>query len=162
MKEFRKGWVDGMLMRPANLWDAWALYSWRNDPGVRQYFENTAKNNFVRHLIWFVQFLNNNKAIMFFFESEDNGRCGMTRLNESVGFPYYEISILVDPKLHSKGIGKKILAITMDVAPRFTEKLGVLARVNRSNTSSEKIFLQQGFRQISSDNFYFYLLCEFN
>ena len=147
-------------MRPANLWDAWALYSWRNDPSVRQYFENTAKNNFIRHLIWFVRFLTNNKAIMFFFESEHYGRCGMTRLNESGSFPYYEISILVDPKLHSKGIGKKILAMTMDVAPNFTEKIGVLARVNQSNTSSEKIFLQQGFKQISSDSFYFYLLFE--
>jgi RimJ/RimL family protein N-acetyltransferase len=147
-----------MLMRPANLWDVWALYSWRNEPSVRRYFENTAKNNFITHLIWFVRFLRNNKAIMFFFESENNGRCGMTRLNESTVLPHYEISILVNPALHSKGIGKKILAMTMDVAPRFTENQGVLARVNKSNTASEKIFLQQGFRQISEDNFYYYLL----
>ena len=87
-----------------------------------------------------------------------NSPIGMTRLDH-LHSKLSEISIVVDPRFHNKGYGRRMLRETIDFAFRNLGVENIRATINSKNLGSLRIFTQLGFALVSTnDNFYIYEL----
>ena len=155
-KHARKAELSPRL-REATLRDVWALHRWRSSKDVLKYFENQQATSFISHFHWFHRYLYRNKSgYMFFFQCGFK-RCGMTRLDLRVNSSEAEISILVSPKFRSLGIGGKLVDLTIKFAVENLEVTRIIARINRANAPSLKMFGKYGFIKYSADAIYDYL-----
>ena len=93
---------------------------------------------------------------MFFFRYGFR-RCGMTRLDFNENTKELEISILVAPAFRSMGLGGKLLDSTICFAFENLDASKVIARINRTNSPSLKMFSRFGFTKFDSDDFYDHL-----
>ena len=93
---------------------------------------------------------------MFFF-LHGFRRCGMTRLDFNKATQELEISILVAPAFRSMGLGKKLLDSTIGFATENLDVSRIIARINKANLPSLKMFSKYGFTKFHSDDFYDYL-----
>ena len=84
-------------------------------------------------------------------------RCGMTRVDFNKTTKELEISILVAPAFRSMGLGKKLLDSTIGYVSENLDVCRVIARINKNNLPSLKMFSKYGFTEFHSDDFYNYL-----
>jgi UDP-2,4-diacetamido-2,4,6-trideoxy-beta-L-altropyranose hydrolase len=136
--------------RTATLSDAAALLTWRNDPSVRKYAQNSEHISIDEHQDWFKARLQRTKLEPFFLFEDDSRLIGMSRLDmHSQSLDKFEISILIDPSEHGKGFGTRILTMTCEsFFGQYPEK-SITAKVHRNNQVSQNLFISAGFELVT-------------
>lgn len=151
MDEYISGDSRGKLvMRPMKITDSQQLFEWRNHLSVRQYSKHVEEVTIDAHKVWLSNKLdsrNNGCKILMF--SELGKDIGMTRL-DSLENGFAEISILVEPTLHHKGLGSKILQQTIRQAFEKMNYSGLQADIHIENRASTLLFLKFGFAKVNS------------
>lgn len=104
-----------LTQRTATLEDADVLLTWRNNPSAREFSLHSELIPIDEHLKWLSDRLERVQIEPFFLFVADHKMIGMSRL-DVVSEPTnkYEISILVDPDQHGKGVGARILNMTCE------------------------------------------------
>ena len=146
-----------ITQRIANLGDAAVLLTWRNSASARAFSQNSEPIRIDRHLSWFSNRLMRLELEPFFMFCLENKEVGMSRLDVVGGSTdTYEVSILVDPDQQGKGIGSKILDITVEsFFDRFPNKI-ILAKVHVDNFVSQSLFKNAGFDSQGQVNNFFH------
>lgn len=127
--------------------DAVLIHQWRNDPRTTRYWINKRVFPIDEHLNWFEKNLNNPNEIML-FPILDSQRIGLIRLSKGkdCDITYAEVGIYLDPNLHGRGYGLKILLSLPDWIKKNEPEIEVLiARVGKNNLASNKTFSHAGF-----------------
>ena len=142
--------------RPAQVGDAEALFSWRNDPASRKFSLDSEVISPDGHANWFHSRIQRQSSEPFTFFEGTYGRIGMTRLDSISGdYDGFVLSIIVNPEFQGLGIGRKILTITCDlVAKEFPGKF-ISAKVHKDNHISQNLFKSSGFINLMSDGDFF-------
>jgi RimJ/RimL family protein N-acetyltransferase len=137
--------------RIATLADAAVLLAWRNHSSAREFSLQTELIPSDEHLEWLTARLKRVQLEPFFLFATDHELIGMSRLDvvpQSIG--RFEISILVDPNQHGKGVGTKILHMTCETFFSLNPSNTVVAKVHQYNSVSQKLFSNAGFQIIHS------------
>jgi RimJ/RimL family protein N-acetyltransferase len=147
-----------ITQRAVTLGDAATLLKWRNHPSVREFSTNSEFITMNGHLHWLSNRLQTLDLEPFFVYSLESRLVGMSRLDiRSASADLYEVSVLVDPLQHGKGIGTKIVGMTCASFFTLFPCASLVARIHVSNLVSEKLFLRNGFElQTSVNEFLFY------
>ena len=140
-----------ITQRTATLSDGAILLNWRNDKSTRKFSRQSEKISLDEHNEWLTARLKRVGAEPFYLFDSEFGAIGMSRLDalpESTN--KYEISILVEPNQHGKGLGTRILSLTcesfFDVFPNCV----IVAHIDLENYISQKLFLRAGFELMPS------------
>ena len=144
-----------ITQRTATMDDAPRILTWRNHPGVRKFSLDPEVIRNDEHSRWFAARLARLQLEPLFLFSVERELVGMSRLDVVIELTdKYEISILVDPEQHGKGIGTKILDMTCENFFRLHPGKTMIARVHRENIVSQRLFTKAGFlMQLSEGNF---------
>ena len=140
-----------ITQRTATLGDAAILLTWRNNPLTREFSHQSELIQRDEHLEWLTARLERAQFEPFFLFSADNNAIGMSRLDILSGsVNKYEISILVDPNHHGKGIGTRILNMTCEAFFGLHPGYIIFASVHQNNSASSKLFTSAGFELVPS------------
>ena len=144
-----------ITQRTAAFSDALVLLTWRKNPRVREFSVHSELILTDEHLEWFTARLERVQLEPFFLFESDHKVIGMSRLDvisKSTG--KYEISVLVDPNQHGKGVGTRILNMTCESFFSMHPADTIVATVHQQNFVSQKLFISAGFDlQSSSGDF---------
>ena len=150
MNEYKGGnSQDKLVMRPVNISDSQQLLEWRNHISIRKYSRHVEEVTIDSHKVWLshkIDSSNHSSKILMF--SELGKDIGMTRLDTLDG-GFAEISILVEPTLHHKGLGSKILQQTIRHAFERMNYSGLQADIHIENRASTLLFLKFGFSRVN-------------
>jgi RimJ/RimL family protein N-acetyltransferase len=136
--------------RTATISDATVLLHWRNDLSVRALSRRSAIISHSEHLQWLSARLKRTQLEPFFLFEANHKAIGMCRLDIVSQFPdKYEISILVNPDEHGKGIGTRILRMTCESFFSAYPKKTIVATVHIYNLHSQKLFTNAGFKLLN-------------
>jgi RimJ/RimL family protein N-acetyltransferase len=135
-----------ITQRNATYGDAQALLLWRNHPDVRAFSLQSELIPINEHTRWLAdRLLRVDHEPFYIFESEFEV-IGMCRLDLLPGaIDEYEISILVDPNRHAKGIGTKILKMSCTSFFCSHPNKSIVAKVRKDNLVSRKLFESADF-----------------
>jgi len=125
--------------------DALTVFNWRNDPEVIRFTRNARPLEWESHVDWMTLHTagNFNFGLFLIFEVQENP-VATTRF-EKIGESEGEISILIDPRFQGKGLGARIIQITIEqIKSRFGGQ-ELVAYIDKRNISSVKLFLKMGF-----------------
>jgi RimJ/RimL family protein N-acetyltransferase len=140
-----------ITQRTATLEDASVLLTWRNDPSAREFSVHFDPIPTDEHMLWYSARLARVRLEPFFMFVVNHAAVGMSRLDRTVEFTdKYEISVLVDPNQHSKGIGTKILEMTCESFFKLHPEKSIIARVHKQNFTSQRLFIKAGFSPLNS------------
>ena len=132
--------------RTATLGDADILLTWRNNPSAREFSLHSELIPIDQHLKWLSDRLERVELEPFFLFSADYKMIGMSRLDIISGSTdEYEISILVDPDQHGKGVGTRILNLACESFFTLYPDKTIVAKVHDHNFISQKLFANAGF-----------------
>jgi len=146
-----------ITQRIANLGDADALLMWRNSTSARSFSQDSEIIPIDQHLSWLSNRLTRLELEPFFVFTLANKGVGMSRLDVVPGSAdKYEVSILVDPNQQGKGIGSKILNMTIESFVNEFPKKTITARVHVNNFVSQSLFKKAGFHSHSQVGDFFY------
>jgi RimJ/RimL family protein N-acetyltransferase len=135
-----------ITQRNATLSDADVLLYWRNHPNVRRFSLQSELIPFGEHLKWLQKRLNRTQCEPFYLYEFEDELVGMCRLDLVVGAPgKYEVSILIDPDQHAKGLGTKVLAMSCESFFTIHPNDLIVAKIKRDNIVSKKLFENAGF-----------------
>ena len=136
--------------RTATVSDATVLLNWRNDLSARALSRNSAIIPHSEHLQWLSDRLKRIQLEPFFLFEANRKAIGMCRLDIVSKFPdKYEISILVNPDEHGKGIGTRILRMTCESFFTIHPTKTIVAVVHINNLTSQKLFTNAGFKLLN-------------
>lgn len=140
-----------ITQRTATLGDAAMLLTWRNNPSARKFSLNSEHIPDDQHLEWFRARLERTQIEPFFLYEAESKVIGMSRFDIASGtFNKSEISILVDPNEHGKGVGKKILNMACVTFFGLHPNYAIVANVHKQNFVSQKLFAGAGFELLHS------------
>jgi RimJ/RimL family protein N-acetyltransferase len=133
-------------MRIVTRHDSHQLLSWRNQIKVGKFSKDNKEISSEEHTLWFTTRLKEMDQLgpIFVFEIEELA-IGMTRLDRK-SEREVEISILVSPTNQGKGVGKKMLDITIDYAFEVLKIPVVVAQIHLKNHTSLALFRRSGFQ----------------
>lgn len=135
--------------------DCNAIFEWRNDSNSRDMFYEGDAVTFENHLSWFSQSLVNPDRQLFI--GELNGKkIGVTRFDFNKDSFKVEVSINMNPLMRGKGLGKRLLAETVEKYLAANEFV-LTARIKQKNSASKKIFRCAGFIPVLEDDEVVYL-----
>jgi RimJ/RimL family protein N-acetyltransferase len=127
-----------MILRAATEDDAEQLLIWRNDPTTRANSLDTELVSLEVHARWLASVLNNPSRELLVAEL-DGEAVGTVRIDYLEA--NCELSWTVAPEWRQRGLGKTMLAMAMNRAPRRL----VEAKIKPDNTASEQIVRHLGF-----------------
>jgi UDP-2,4-diacetamido-2,4,6-trideoxy-beta-L-altropyranose hydrolase len=140
-----------ITQRTATLEDGAILLAWRNHPSTRKFSGQPKEILSEEHFEWLTARLERVQLEPFFLFVADFEAIGMSRLDVvSRTMHKYEISILVDPNQHGKGVGTKILNMTCENFFGLYPEYAIVARIHQDNLVSQKLFTGAGFELTSS------------
>lgn len=140
-----------ITQRTATLGDATMLLNWRNDKSARKFSRQSEKISPDEHIEWLIARLKRVHSEPFYLFDAEFKTIGMSRLDAISESPNkYEISILVEPNQHGKGVGTTILRLTCESFFILYPNYAIVAYINRDNYVSQKLFLSAGFELMSS------------
>ena len=140
-----------ITQRTATLDDAAVLLTWRNNPSAREFSVHSELIPSDEHLDWLTARLERVQLEPFFLFAVDHEVIGMSRLDAvSESTEKYEISILVDPNQHGKGVGTNILNMTCKTFFSLHPNNTIIAKVHQHNFVSQKLFTNAGFQLLPS------------
>lgn len=135
-----------ITQRIATLDDATILLNWRNNKSTREFSRQSEKIGPDEHIEWLIARLKRVHSEPFYLFDTEFKAIGMSRLDaisESPG--KYEISILVEPDQHGKGVGTTILSLTCESFFTLYPNYAIVAYINPDNYISQKLFTSAGF-----------------
>ena len=136
---------SSLFMRHAKKSDSQILFKWRNHASVRRYSRNSGIISPDVHEEWFERKLDlaegGSKILIF---SNLIKHVGMSRLDSLIGNSA-EISILVEPSMHGKGLGSKILGQSIEYAFLELNYSELHASIHPENSTSLALFSKFGF-----------------
>ena len=140
-----------ITQRTATLGDAAVILTWRNNPSTRQFSKNSEQIPDDQHLEWFRARLERTQLEPFFLYEAEFKAIGMSRFDIASGTTNkFEISILVDPNHHGKGIGRIILDMACATLFGSHPDPAIVASVHRQNFISQKLFAGADFELLPS------------
>lgn len=125
------------MMRPAVFEDWQDLLDWRNDEQTRL---NSVNDDIIleeNHKNWLKSALNDENKLILIYEC-NNRPAGTVRIDYQMNV--CELSWTVSPLFRGKGIGKEMVAASLE----FVKMPKIRARVKQDNHSSKKIALHIG------------------
>lgn len=125
--------------------DIQKIYNWRNNPKIRVCMFNPGEIKLEDHIIYWENRLNNPEEYSFIILN-GNKELGIVRLDKKENS--YEVSIILDPEMHGKGIGTK----TVEEIIKKAKDLGIrklTSRVKEWNVGSKKIFEKNDFKKVN-------------
>lgn len=135
-----------ITQRNATFGDAHLLLSWRNHQSVRGFSLQSELIPIDEHLKWLEGRLKRVEKEPFYVFEYENEVIGMCRLDLAFKTEEkYELSILVNPNQHSKGLGTKILEMSCTSFFTLLPIDSIVARVKKDNFVSIKLFENAGF-----------------
>lgn len=120
-----------MILRPACLDDAKALYAWRNDPETRANSCDSGAVPWDRHVAWLQSALDNPDMTLLVAEQQGQA-LGTVRIDKG------ELSWTVAPGHRGNGVGRQMVSLAVSLKPTF-------ARIKSTNIASQKIAQNAGF-----------------
>ena len=140
-----------MTLRTATLGDADVLLIWRNNPSAREFSPHSELISIDEHIKWLSDRLERVQLEPFFLFAADQRAIGMSRLDVVSGsVDRYEISILVAPDQHGKGVGTRILNMTCEAFFSLHPDYSIVASVHQHNFVSQKLFTSASFELLPS------------
>ena len=140
-----------ITQRTATLDDAAVLLTWRNHPSAREFSLHSELIPSEEHLQWLTARLKRVQIEPFLLFAADHEVIGMSRLDAvAESTEKYEISILIDPIQHGKGMGTRILNMTCETFFSLYPDNTIVANVHQHNFVSKKLFTNAGFRLLPS------------
>ncbi len=126
--------------------DAAMLLAWQSDPVTRRFSRNPAIPSEREHTAWFAAKLRDPDCL-FHILTQAETPVGMLRLDRrnDHGAYAYEVSILVAPERHGRGLGRAALAL----ARRLVPEADLHAEVHADNLASHALFSAAGYRRRS-------------
>jgi len=142
-------------IRFANSKDNKSIFNWRNNKLTREMFFESKIITFKDHSNWFKETLaNKNKKI---YVGELNGKkIGICRFDFNKKNSSSEVSINMNPKMRSLGLGKRFLFQCIEFY-LSTDNHELFAKIKSKNKASLKIFDYVGFNISSEVNDIVYL-----
>ncbi|UOG76750.1 UDP-2,4-diacetamido-2,4,6-trideoxy-beta-L-altropyranose hydrolase [Hymenobacter tibetensis] len=135
-------------LRPATAADSGQLFSWTNDPTVRQYSFSPAPVARTEHEQWFAARLTDPHSLVLLAEDPvHNSPIGLIRFQ--IAEEKATLSYLLDPAYRGRRLAPVLLlAGTRYLAQTFPAVRQVLGHVQQHNTASIKAFERAGFHQL--------------
>lgn len=134
-----------LALRPADYEDAEAVWNWRRAEGAERFYASSQQSTFLEHLAWFDAALTTpDQRRLFMVESK--GRA-VAHLRADWDGPDAIISIVVDPALHGKGIGRRALKLVASLLGAIGVRT-LLAEVHMQNVASHRLFARAGYVEI--------------
>lgn len=128
--------------------DAELIWRWRTDPRTLKRWFDPRTFSLESHRAWLDRVLANPDDHLL-FGSIGGRKTGILRLSTALwkGERYGEAGIYLDPDLHGRGLGGRLLARFPDWCRESVPGLrGLFARVDKDNAASRRIFEKAGFR----------------
>jgi RimJ/RimL family protein N-acetyltransferase len=152
-----------ITQRTATLGDAAVILTWRNNPNTRKFSKNSEQIPDDQHLEWFRARLERIQFEPFFLYEAEFKTIGMSRFDITSGAANkFEISILVDPNEHGKGVGKKILDMACATLFGSHPDHTIVASVHQQNFISQRLFVSAGFELLPSVGDFLYFETKFS
>lgn len=136
-----EGLQKNYQIRPVKKEDCRSIWEIRNHPLVRKYATlNDEEIPFNKHKIWFNNYLKNKNNLCYVLEKAGKvlGYCRFDMKNGK-----QRISIAVDPKFHSQGLGNYLLSNSIK---RLRDKKNLIANIKRNNKISLRLFQKNNFK----------------
>ena len=144
---------EDVRLRPLNINDIEYLRKWRNDKSKTKFLSKLDYITPEKQLAWFRHYLNNNDEAIFAIEEKK-------LLNRVVGsIALYDILEgkaeigklqIGDDEAIGKGLGKKSVALCMQIAFKELKINKLILSVNRENIVARSIYFKLGFCSIDS------------
>jgi RimJ/RimL family protein N-acetyltransferase len=131
-------------LRRAEENDAHMLLQWRNDPITAANSINQSKISWEDHKAWFDKALRDPNRIIMIGMFGEQYPFGMVRFDHLIDG--WEISIVIDPNLRTKGMGRSLLEEGIKFFTETQENTTLYATIRGENVASLIIFLASGFR----------------
>lgn len=139
--------AETIRLRPPSEEDAERFWRWRTDPRTLRYWFDPRVFSLAEHRVWMSRVLADPQDHLLLGCVEDRP-VGVLRLSTAPweGRLYGEAGIYVDPELHGRGLGTKLLReLLLWRRERVPELAGLCARVDAANAGSRRIFEKSGF-----------------
>lgn len=142
--------VDGKLvsLRLAEPSDSNLMYGWQSMPEVRRYARCARSPSRGEHVAWMTDSLARPQRVLTLIRHETTP-VGVLRFDRLDATPTYEVSILLDPRWHGRGIAAAALRLGQVL---FRGAL-LRAEVDPANKASRKLFAAGGFHAIDARHF---------
>ena len=135
--------------RLANANDVNLLFSWVNDFKVRKNSFSSDEISYQEHIEWFSKTIADESVTIYIF-SLDNEPIGQVRLKYETNSVL--ISYSVAQKYRGMGFGKQIIhEIEKKISERYPQTRNIIAKVKSDNIASQKIFEDNNYNLISSE-----------
>lgn len=152
-----------ITQRNASLNDANILLVWRNHPDIRRFSKQSEIITADEHIAWIEDRIKKIPDEPFYLFESKHEAIGMCRIDRVLGPPnQFELSILVDPDQHSKGVGTRILEMSCKSFFSLHPHESIVAKVKSENLLSKKLFLHAGFSLRTNSGDFLYLEKELN
>jgi RimJ/RimL family protein N-acetyltransferase len=133
-----------MSIRPVEPADSELLWTWRNDPVVRESSLNSEPVPWGDHEAWFARNIASPDVALYLLEEPGSGPVAQiryTKESESLA----EVHVVVAPARRGRGHGAKILQQTRELACARLKVRAVEAHVMKTNPASVQLFISSGF-----------------
>ena len=124
------------------------MFAWQTDPVTRAQSRNPEPPRWDTHLAWSERRLRAPYG-RFYIVDVAGEPSGVVRLEPRGSGPDWEISVLVAPGAHGRGIGTAAIRRILARHPRDT----VHAFVKSTNPASQRAFEKSGFARVDAENF---------
>lgn len=135
--------MGALVLRPARLDDARAVWEWLQDPAVREAAFSSDPIPWETHEPWFQARLARTAEPYLIAEDAEGRRVGQVRFERSSG--RLEVSIVVDPGSRGRGLGRRMLSDGCALARRSLGPGPIEALARAGNPASLKAFEAAGF-----------------
>lgn len=126
------------------------LFTWQSLPQTRRYARNPAPPSWQEHSAWCQKKINSHNCVLAEIIYRENS-VGMLRLDHLQSSPLqFEISILLAPEFHGRGIARQALRQARKLVP-FGE---ILAFIQPENQASLRTFAAAGYQPAERDNYF--------
>lgn len=137
-------------IREANINDEKILFNWANDYRVRVFSFNKNPIEYDNHRTWFNSKLKDLNCLLLIGMDSNGIPIGQTRFDTINDYVYIDISI--DKSFRGFGLARYLL----EESVKFWKTKGInkplIAEVFDSNKTSQKVFMNLGFKKFNDDN----------
>ncbi|MEL7496875.1 MAG: UDP-2,4-diacetamido-2,4,6-trideoxy-beta-L-altropyranose hydrolase [Planctomycetota bacterium] len=135
-------------IRDASVDDAKMLWQWRNDPEVRAVSFSSTSIELPQHQAWLQRQIEDTNSRVWVAENQHGQPLGSIRFNLDQSLCRATVSIIVDPRFRSRGVGSALIQASVARLFETTPAREILAQIKSGNVASEKAFVNAGFRPI--------------
>lgn len=143
--------LSNVYLRAATEQDKQTLFHWQSQKIVRKYSRTNHEISYEEHCQWYEQVLKDPSRHLFIiterWADQSEVAVGMLRLDQHD--KSYEVSILIDPKQHGRGLAE----LALYAIPDKLKSLTITATVHPDNLPSQALFSKAGFQRVADDLF---------